>query len=115
MAILFSLNFIPINTVFPYKVNIVIVTNPDAYESDGATVSQITDSVFTGFGGASDVDYLDGFFIFTVPNSRTAFVSGLNALTFNALDFTSIDGATDNLVGLIVDHEPLAERLQDLV
>lgn len=96
---------------------LVIVTNPDAYSTDGATVSQITDSVFTGFGGASDVGYIDGFLVFTVPDSRTAFVSGLNALTFNALDFTSIDGSTDKLVGLIVDHREvifLKERTTEL-
>ena len=88
-------------------ITLVIVTNPDGYESDGTTVSQITDSVFVGFGGASDVDFLDGFLIFTVPNSRVSFVSGLNALTFNALDFTTIDGSTDNLLGLIVDHREI--------
>lgn len=97
--------------------DMVIVTNPDAYSSDGSTVSQITDSVFTGFGGASDVDFLDGYLVFTVPNSKVSFVSGLNALTFNALDFTSIEGSTDNLLGLIVDHRQiiyLKERSTEL-
>lgn len=97
--------------------SLVIVTSPEAYSFDGTTFSQITDSVFVGFGGASDVGYLDGFLIFTVPNSRRAFVSGLNALTFNGLDFTTIDGATDNLVGLIVDHREvifLKERTMEL-
>ncbi len=88
-------------------ITLVIVTNPDAYSTDGATVTQITDAVFTGFGGASDVDFLDGYLIFTVPDSRVSFVSGLNALTFNALDFTTIDGSTDNLLGLIVDHREI--------
>ena len=86
---------------------LVIVTNPDAYQSDGSTVSKITDSVFTGFGGASDVDFIDGYLVFTAPNSRTTFVSGLNALTFDALDFTTIDGSTDNLVGVVVDHREI--------
>jgi len=84
--------------------DMVIVTNPDAFSTDGLTVSRITDSVFNGFGGASDVAFLDGFLIFTVPDSKVTFVSGLNALTFNALDFTSIEGSTDNLLGVIVDH-----------
>lgn len=87
--------------------DMVIVTNPDAFSTDGLTVTPITDSVFLGFGGASDVDFLDGFLIFTVPDSKVAFVSGLNALTFNALDFTSIEGSTDNLLGLIVDHREI--------
>lgn len=87
--------------------NLVVVTNPDAYYTDGSTVTQITDSTFTGFGGASDVAYLDGYLIFTVPSSRRAFCTGLEALTFNALDYSDIDGATDDLVGLIVDHREI--------
>lgn len=87
---------------------LVVVTNPDAYSSDGSTVSKITDSVFVStFGGASDVDFLDGYFVFTAPDSRTSFVSGLNALTFNALDFTTIDGHTDEVLGLLVDHREI--------
>lgn len=85
-------------------IDMVIVTNPDAYSTDGVTVTQITDSIFTGFGGASDVGYLDGFLIFTVPDSRTAFNTKLFSLTFDALDFKDIDGSPDNLVGIIVDH-----------
>ena len=82
----------------------VIVTNPLAFSTTGTSVLQITDSVFTGFGGASDVAFLDGYLFFTVPNSRVTFASGLNALTFNALDFASIEGSTDNLLGVIIDH-----------
>jgi hypothetical protein len=98
-------------------VTMVIVTNPLAYSTTGTTVSQIIDGVFTGFGGASDVAFLDGYLIFTVPNSRVTFTSGLNALTFNALDFTSIEGSTDNLLGVIVDHRQaifLKERSTEL-
>lgn len=87
--------------------DMVIVTNPHAFRSDGVTVSQITDSVFLSFGGVSDVDFLDGFFVFTVPDSRVTFSSGLNSLTFNALDFASVEGSTDNLLGLIVDHREI--------
>ena len=87
--------------------NLVIVTNPDAYYTDGtAIVTQITDSTFIGWG-ANDVAYMDGYFIFTSPNSQRAFTSGLNALTFDALDFTSVDGSPDELVGLIVDHREI--------
>lgn len=82
----------------------VVVTNPKAYSVIGEAVTEITDSVFLGFGGASDVAFLDGYLIFTVPDSKVTFTSGLNELTFNALDFTSIEGSTDNLLGVIVDH-----------
>lgn len=89
------------------RIDMVIVTNPNAYSFDGTTVSQIVDPVFVGFGGASDVGFLDGFLVFTSPIDRTSFVSGINALTFNGLDFTTIDGGKDDLLGLIIDHREI--------
>lgn len=76
------------------------------YSSDGSTVAQIEDSTFLGWG-AADVDFLDGYLVFRRPNSAQFFNSGLNALTFNALDIATAEGAPDNLVGLIVDHREL--------
>src|SRR5690606_7719900 len=49
----------------------------------------------------------DGYFVFRRPDSQMIFNSGLNAVTFNALDFKSAEGAPDNLNGLIVDHREL--------
>lgn len=83
-----------------------IVAEPDGFVSDGITVTKETDTFFNA-GGASDVDFIDSFFVFTRPNSQVLFNSGLNATTFNALDFTSIEGSPDNLVGLIVDHREI--------
>lgn len=85
---------------------IVRPTNNLGYSCDGTTVSQIVDSTFTGWG-AADVDFLDGYYVFRRPNSPQVFNSGLNALTFNALDFTSFDAAPGNLNGLIVDHREI--------
>lgn len=84
----------------------VIVAEPLGYESDGTSVSQITDSFFNA-GGASDVAFIDSYFVFSRPNSQVFFNSELNAVTFNALNFTSADGSPDNLVGLIVDHREI--------
>src|SRR5690606_21015392 len=69
---------------------------------DGSTTAQITDPVFLGFT-AADVAFLDGYFIFRIPNSQRFFNSGLNALTFNALDVATAEGAPDNLNGLMVN------------
>lgn len=84
----------------------VIVAAPKGYQSDGTTVSEIKDSFFLA-GGASDVDFIDGFFVFTRPDTDILFNSGLNAVTFNPLDFVNIDGSPDNLLGVIVDHREL--------
>lgn len=85
---------------------IVRPTNNLAYSSDGSTVSQITDGTFLGWG-AADVDILDGFYVFRRPDSNQVFNSGLNALTFNGLDFTSFDAAPGDLNGLIVDNREI--------
>lgn len=85
---------------------IVRPTDNSGYSSDGSTVTQIVDGTFTGWG-AADVDFLDGFYVFLRPNSNQVFNSGLNAVTFNALDFTSFDAAPGNLNGMIVDNREI--------
>ena len=82
---------------------IVIVAETKGYVSDGVTTIRITDSFFNQDGGVEDVVFIDGFFIFTRPNSQITFNSKLNSTTFSALDFTSIEGSPDNIKGLIVE------------
>ncbi len=84
----------------------VIIAEPLGYVSDGVSVTKITDAFFNA-GGAADVGFLDGYFVFRRPDSQITFNSGLFAVTFNPLDFTTIDGSPDNLVGLIVDHREI--------
>lgn len=86
----------------------IVVTLPDGtgYESDGSTVSQIVDGTFTGWGG-TDVEFLDGYFVFRRPGTHNIFSSGLYAVSFSALDITSIDGSPDQLVGMIVNNREL--------
>lgn len=88
--------------------NLVAVRRFDntAYQSDGSTIAQITDSTFTGWG-AGDVDFLDGYLVFRRPGTAQFFNTGLNALTFDALDIATAEGAPDLLVGLLVDHREL--------
>lgn len=73
--------------------------NSFGYQSDGATVSQIVDSTFTGWGGLNPT-FLDDYIVFRRPGTQQFFNTGLGAITFNALDITSADGDPDNLVGL---------------
>ena len=63
---------------------------------------QITDP---DWPGASSVDYLDGYFLFSEPDSGIFFISALNDATdFDALDFASAESAPDDLVRVFVDH-----------
>lgn len=87
----------------------IVIVRPDdntAFESDGSTVTQITDPVYADWG-ATDVDYLDGYLVFSRPDSHQFFNTGLNEVTFSALDVTSADGKPDNLLGLVVDHREI--------
>jgi hypothetical protein len=83
-------------------INLVVVTNPDAYSTDGTTITQITDTDFTS-RGATMVDFLDGYFVFVESNSGRFFSSDLYSLAFDALKFATAEGSPDNLVGLIVN------------
>lgn len=85
---------------------IVTPTNGRGYTWDGSTFQQETDPIFTGFG-ATSVGFIDGYFVFPVPNSAEFFNSGLNALTYNALDVATAEGAPGPLVGFVIDHREL--------
>jgi len=83
---------------------LVIVTNQNTgyiYTVAGGLV-QITDA---DFPGATSVDYLDGYFLFTEPNTGIFFISALNdAGDIDALDFATAESDPDNLVRVFVDH-----------
>lgn len=86
---------------------IVRPSNGDGYQSDGSSTSQIVDSVYVGFGGAIRTDFIDGYFVFLPPDSNQVFNSGLNAVTFDALDVFTAEGESGNIRGLIVDHREI--------
>lgn len=76
------------------------------YKTQGATVTQEDDSTYTGWT-AKDVDFIDGFLVFRRPDTAQFFNSGLNEVSFDALDIATAEGQPDNLVGLIVDHREI--------
>lgn len=85
---------------------IVVVNEPDAYYYDTttSTFAQITDVDFTA-RGASDVEFLDNYLLFTEPNSGRFFGSDVGSATsFDSLNFATAEGSPDKLVGLKVDH-----------
>jgi hypothetical protein len=83
---------------------IFIAANPDGYIYNMTTnvFAQITDP---DFAGASTVGFLDGYFVFTQPNSQVFWVTNLlDGSSVEPLNFASAEGSPDDLVGLIVDH-----------
>lgn len=85
---------------------LILVDGPYGYFYDFTTLAynQITDPAFPG---ATQVTFQDGYFIFIKPNSGQFFISGLNAVTFDALDIASSEGSPDNIVATVSDHRDL--------
>lgn len=86
---------------------IFIACNPDGfiYNTLTGVFQQITDP---DFAGAVQVGYLDGYFVFTEPNSQRFWITSLlDGTAIDPLDFASAEGFPDNIVGMIVDHREL--------
>jgi hypothetical protein len=68
------------------------------------TFAVVTDPAFPG---ASQVAFIDGYFVFVKAGSPQFFISGLNDVTFDALDVATAEGDPDTLVGLTVSNQNL--------
>ena len=80
-------------------------SSSDLYIATETTLTQVTDADYTG---ASNLVFLDGYFLFTRPNSGQFFISGLrDGLTYDALEFATAEGSPDGLVGMAEDHREL--------
>lgn len=70
--------------------------------SGGGGVSSFTQINDANFLGATQVDYIDGYFIFSKQNSQQFFLSPLNAVVpFSGLDVGTAEAQPENLMGLI--------------
>lgn len=77
----------------------------DGYIATTTDLTQITDEDFLG---GSDVDFIDGYFVLSVPDSDEFYISALyDGFTYDPLDFARAEGAPDNIVGLVVDHREI--------
>lgn len=84
-----------------------IVTNPDAFYTDGLIVTQITDADFTALG-AKYVKFLDNYMTFMPPNSGRLFWADVgSSSSFDALNFVTAEGSPDDNVGIESDHQQL--------
>lgn len=80
---------------------IVIVDGTSSgYQIDMAslTLSRISDPAFYG---SSRIDSVDGYFIFNRPGTREWYISLINQVAFDPLDFASKTGSPDLLVAVI--------------
>ena len=83
--------------------SVVIVDNGPAWYTDGISLTQVADADYLE---SITVAYLDGYFLFHQPNSRTFFISeGLDAVTFNGLDFAQAESGPDPIVAVAVNHQ----------
>lgn len=72
------------------------------YDASTGVFGAITDP---DFPGANTVGFLDGYFVFSEPNSDRIWVTALyDGYNIDALDFASAEGSPDGVVGLIVSH-----------
>lgn len=75
-----------------------------AFSTDGVTLSEILDP---DYPGATSVDYLDGYFVFSRRDSGQFFVSRLFSTDIDALDFATAESSPDKLLSVLVDHREL--------
>lgn len=72
------------------------------YNTNTGAFGAITDP---DFPGATQVGYLDQYFVFIQPNSQNVWVTSLlDGTSIDPLEFDQTTGSPDNLVGMIVDH-----------
>jgi hypothetical protein len=72
------------------------------YNAGTGVFQQITDP---DFPGAAMVSYLDGYFVFTEPNSQKVWVTDLlEGTQVDPLDFASAEGSPDGLVSVITSN-----------
>ena len=87
---------------------LMIACNPNSYiyDTTTSTFSQITTDQFRG---AKLVDFISpGYFVAMQSNGLTFQISALNdGLTWDILDFSTVDGSPDALVSMIVDHNEI--------
>jgi hypothetical protein len=85
---------------------IICTSGGAGYFSTGATITAISDVTFTG-GGGTDPVFVDGYIVFRRLNTAQFFNTVINAITFNALDLATAEGAPDKLIGMIANHREL--------
>jgi hypothetical protein len=80
----------------------LFIAGDESYILTGSQLEQITDE---DFPGASQVEYLDGYFVILEPNSQKLYYSALlDGTSYDGLDFNSVEGSPDKCVGIARSH-----------
>jgi hypothetical protein len=75
------------------------------YNNSTTAFAQITDP---DFPGASSVGFIDGYFVFSEPNSQKLWVTALlDGTSVDPLDFASAEGAPDNILAVLVSNREI--------
>lgn len=75
------------------------------YDTGTEVFAEITD---VDFPGADTVTFMDGYFIFNKPGTKSFMITGLyDGTTVDALDIASAEGAPDNIIAIVNDHREL--------
>lgn len=108
------------STYIATLIGVVIGTGPVSMADNGVQIfiaagatSYIYNTVTNALGpisdpdfpGATQVGYLDQYFVFIEPDSQNVWVTSiLDGTSIDPLDFEETAGSPDNLVGMIIDH-----------
>lgn len=84
----------------------LLISTGYLYDYASSTLSAITDPDYPGGPAVADectVEYADTYFIVNAPSTGRIQISS-DGETWDSLDFTTAEGAPDDVVGLIVNH-----------
>lgn len=83
------------------QIALASVDSLSVWDLDSSSMSHVTNN----FSGCTGFDNLDGFGVFSEPNSATFFITANQDFTsIEALDFATAEGSNGNIVGLIVKN-----------
>lgn len=87
-----------------HQVFVVDGTYGYTWDIDTDIFAPVTDPNFLG---SNQITFQDGYFILVKPGSQQFYITGINDVTFDALDISSAEGSPDNLVAQISSNQQL--------
>jgi hypothetical protein len=82
---------------------LVVVDGPNGYWHTFSS-STITKFASDAWRGSVNVNFIDGYFLFNDPDTDIFYISNLDSVELDVLDFSTADAAPDNLLATQVNH-----------